>query len=264
MQNNGTLDLKIELSKYGLPESNIRLFNAPESPDLLDYLDLTKLKEQRKQEKLLPDGVAESQGRPLLFFVNESQLSIPPEEKEVEFVNLRRILACRGDRAFLARIYPGELQVIPIGLSNIKPNWKHYNADSNEAITFFSRLAQGYFDGEGEPNEVDFVFNEMFDLLKKGADQLAELIKPANVLSLLGRALFFRFLCDRNIVTEQDTKHIAPKANNLMDCFADSENLRDTSHWLDRTFNGDFLPLLDEDNCNFFAKIKNSPFVFST
>jgi len=262
MHFDGTLDLKTELPKYGLTESNIRLFDAPESPDLLDYLDLTKPRKERKQEELLPDGVAESQGRPLLFFVNESQLSIPPKEKEAEFGNLRRILACRGDRAYLARVRPGELWVIPVSLSDVMTNWKPYSADSSEAITFFSRLAQGHFDGEGEPGKADFVFKEMFDLLRKGADQLAELIKPVNVLSLLGRALFFRFLCDRNIVTEQDTKRIAPKANNLLDCFANSENLQATSQWLDRTFNGDFLPLYDEDNSDFFVKVTNSDSVF--
>jgi len=200
MQNSGTLDLKTELPKYGLPESNIRLFDAPESPDLLDYLDLTKPREQRKQKELLPDGVAESQGRPLLFFVNESRLSIPPKEKEAEFGKLRRILACRGDRAYLARVRPGELSVIPVSLSDITPEWKLYHASSSEAITFFSRLAQGHYEGKGKPDKADFVFKEMFGLLREGADRLAKLIGPTNVLSLLGRALFFRFLRDRNIV----------------------------------------------------------------
>ena len=254
MQYSGTLDLKTELPKYGLTESNIRLFDTPESPDLLDYLDLTK---RRQQKELSPDGVAESQGRPLLFFVNESQLSIPPEEKEAEFGNLSRILACRGDRAYLARVRPGELLVIPVSLSDITPEWKLYRASSGEAITFFSRLAQGYFDGEGEPGEADFVFREMLNLLNKGSDRLAELIEPVNVLSLLGRALFFRFLCDRKIVTEKDVTHIAPKASTLLDCFKNSENAHATNQWLDKTFNGDFLPLDDGGSRAFFDMIAN-------
>lgn len=259
MQYSGTLDLKTELPKYGLTESNIRLFDAPESPDLLDYLDLTKPQEQRKRKELLPDGVAESQGRPLLFFVNESRLSIPPKEKEAKFRQLRRILACRGDRTYLARVRPGELSVIPVSLSDITPEWKLYHASSGEAITFFSRLAQGQFDGEGEPDEADFVFKEMFNLLKEGADRLVDLIGPANVLSLLGRALFFRFLCDRNIITEQDKKRIALRASSLLSCFDNAENAYDTNQWLDRTFNGDFLPLEDGGSRAFFDNIaKNS------
>jgi len=48
----------------------------------------------------------------------------------------------------------------------------------------------------------------------------------------------------------------------LLDCFANSENLQATSQWLDRTFNGDFLPLYDEDNSDFFVKITNSDSIF--
>ncbi len=252
MLNEEILKLKDELQNYGLTSDSVRLFSAPLSPDLLDYLDLIEPRGSEEKRKLLPDGVAESQGHPLLFFVNESRLSLPPEEKERKFGDLRRILACRGDRAYLARIRPGELLVIPVSLSDKTPEWKIYRAKSSEALTFFSRLAQGHFDGEGEPEESDFVFKEMLSLLNQGADRLARLLGPANVLSLLGRALFFRFLCDRNIVTEQDTKCIAPNASDLLACFDNAENAYATSKWLDQTFNGDFLPLEDGGNRDFF------------
>ena len=263
MQYGGTLDLKTELPKYGLSESSIHLFNDPE-PELLNYLDLIKPREPEKQKWLFPDGVAESQGHPLLFFVNESRLlSLSPEEKETKFGHLRRILACRGDRAYLARVRPGELSVVPVSLSDRTPKWEIYRASSSEAMTFFSRLAQGRFDGKGEPGKVDFVFREMLNLLNQGADRLAELLGPANVLSLLGRALFFRFLYDRNIVTGQDTKRIAPKASSLLACFDNAENAHATSQWLDRTFNGDFLPLDDGGSRAFFDMMaKRSDLVF--
>ena len=257
MHTNETLKLRGELQNYGMNSSNIRLFSDPLSPELLDYLDLIETKKPDDQKGVLPDGVAESQGHPLLFFVNESQLSLSPEEKEDKFGHLRRILACRGDRAYLARVRPGELLVIPVSLSDITPEWKLYRASSGEAITFFSRLAQGYFDGEGEPGEADFVFREMLNLLNKGSDRLAELIEPVNVLSLLGRALFFRFLCDRKIVTEKDVTYIAPKASTLLDCFTNSENAHATNQWLDKTFNGDFLPLDDGGSRAFFDMIAN-------
>lgn len=263
MQFSKSLDLKNELQHYGLTESNIRLFTDPVSPELLDYLDLIETKKTDEHEGVLPDGVAESQGRPLLFFVNESRLLLSPEEKETEFSHLRHILACRGDRAYLARVRPGELSVIPVSLADRTPEWKLYRARSGEAMTFFSRLAQGHFDGEGEPSEADFVFKEMLSLLNQGADRLAQLLGPANVLSLLGRALFFRFLCDRNIVTERDTKRIAPKASNLLACFDNAENAHATSQWLDRTFNGDFLPLDDGGSRTFFDNMaKRSESVF--
>ncbi|MBU2536337.1 MAG: N-6 DNA methylase, partial [Chloroflexi bacterium] len=263
MHTNETLKLRGELQNYGMNSSSIRLFSDPPSPELLDYLDLIETKKPDDQKGVLPDGVAESQGRPLLFFVNESRLSLSPEEKEDKFGHLRRILACRGDRAYLARVRPGELSVIPVSLADRTPKWKLYHARSGDAMTFFSRLAQGQFDGEGEPDKADFVFSEMYNLLKEGADRLAELIEPANVLSLLGRALFFRFLCDRNIVTEQDTKRIAPQASSLMDCFSNAENAHATSQWLDQTFNGDFLPLDDGGSRTFFGMMaKSSDTVF--
>ncbi|MHB9027483.1 MAG: hypothetical protein ACYC9O_01810 [Candidatus Latescibacterota bacterium] len=67
-------NLKDELQKYGVTRRNIRLFGDSASPELLDYLDLVNPRGRDGSEKLLPDGVAESQGRPLLFFVNESRL----------------------------------------------------------------------------------------------------------------------------------------------------------------------------------------------
>ena len=247
MQSNGTLNLRNELQKYGLTENNIRLFDAPESPELLDYLDLTKL-----QKGLGPDGVAESQGRPLLFFVDESELFLSPEDKNNKFRDLRRILACRGDPVYLAKVRPGELEVMPVNLADITPQWQLYRSDSNDAITFYSRLALGHFDGKGEPDEANYVFKEMLNLLNRGADRLTDILGPKNVLSLIGRALFFRFLCDRNIITESDTKRIAPRANNLFDCFDNAENAHATSQWLDQTFNGDFLPLEDGGGRAFF------------
>lgn len=123
-----TLNLRDELQNYGLTASSIRLFSDPMSPGLLDYLDLIDQRGPDRPRRLLPDGVAESQGRPLLFFVDESRFSRSTKEREAGFGRLRRILACRGDRAYLARVYPGELLVMPVNLSDRTPEWKPYRA----------------------------------------------------------------------------------------------------------------------------------------
>jgi hypothetical protein len=208
----------------------------------------------------MPDGVAESQGRPLLFYVDESRLSLSPGEPDQKFGQLGRILACRGDRAYLARVRPGELLVTPVKLSDRTPEWKRYRAGTGEALTFFSRLALGHFDGEGKPDDADFVFKEMFSLLNQGADRLARILGKVNTLSLVGRALFFRFLRDRHIVTERDTKAIASKADDLLACFDNSANAYATCQWLDRTFNGDFLPLKDGGTRAFFDNMAGRVF----
>ncbi len=255
MPTSGTASLKDRLQEYGLASRSIRLFGDVVSPDLLDYLDLVEPRGPGGSQELLPDGVAENQGQPLLFFVDESRLSLVPAEQEAKFRQLRRILACRGNRAYLARVRPGELLVTPVSLEDRTPEWKLYRAGTGEALTLFSRLALGHFDGKGEPDDADFVFKQMFNLLDQGADRLAHILGRANVLSLVGRALFFRFLCDRHIVAERDTKRIAPQANEPLACFDNAENAHATSQWLDRTFNGDFLPLKDGGSRAFFDSI---------
>jgi len=245
------MNLKSELQNYGI--ANFRLFGDSAKPELLDYLDLV---EPRKSAELLPDGVAESQDKPLLFFVNESRLSQTPAEQDKKCDELRHKLACRGDRAFLARIRPGELAVVPVSLDDKTPEWVRYTPGTPEALTFFSRLAHGHYDGQGEPKEADYVFSAMFKLVWSVADRLAALnLKRTDVLSLMGRALFFRFLRDREVVREGDCQKIAPKAKSILDCFANAENAARTSAWLDKTFNGDLLPLTDDGSTSYFEGI---------
>jgi hypothetical protein len=254
------MNLTAELQKYGISSKSVRTF-ASAGPDLLDYLDLI---ESRQPDKPLPDGVAESQGRPLLFFVDESHLALTAGEQDNKLKKLRRALACRGERAYLARVLPGELKVVPVSLEDKMPDWKRYQAGSGDAQTFFSRLVLGQYDGRGEPPS-DHVFKEVFDLLKVGADRLARRIERSDVLSLVGRALFLRFLRDRQVITERDTKDIAPKAKSLGACFDTIEHAVSTCNWLSQTFNGDFLPLSDGGGHEFFreAAKKTKDEVFS-
>ena len=243
-----------QLRPYGITGLVHALTNSA-SPDLLEYLDLV---EPRRQHELLPDAVAESMGRPILFFVDESHPAAPYSEpdRQNDLNRLRRALACRGDRAYLARVLPGELQVVPVTLDEQAPDWQIYRAGSAEALTFFSRLVHGKYDGPGDPPQADFIFNSMFDLLKHGADQLAATLNRSDVLSLVGRALFFRFLRDRQIISEENTNAIAPSASTLRNCFDTAQSALASCQWLDRTFNGDFLPLTDDGSLRFFDDIE--------
>jgi len=257
MPSGGTINLRAEIQSYGIPGRSFRDLGGSASSDLLDYLDLLPRDDAPLHtDGLMPDGVAESQSHPLLFIVNESRLAQTPGEQELQLKTLRRKLACRGDRAYLARIRPGELAVVPVSLDDRTPDWVRYTPDTPEALTFFSRLAQGQYDGKGEPKEADYVFSAMFKLISSVADRLAELnLKRADVLSLMGRALFFRFLRDRRVVRESDSQRIAPKAVTLLDCFANAENAANTSAWLDKTFNGDLLPLTDDGSRGYFEGV---------
>ena len=254
----GSLNLKEAVQSYGISSRSLLDLGGAASSELLDYLDLLKRAEggESSADNLLPDGVAESQGRPLIFIVNESRLARTPQEQNQQLSTLRRKLACRGDRAYLARIRPGELAVVPVSLEDRTPEWAIYTPGTPEALTFFTRLAHGQYDGQGEPKEADYVFSAMFKLVWSVADRLAALhLKRTDVLSLMGRALFFRFLRDRQVVREIDCQAIAPNAASILECFANAENSARTSAWLDKTFNGDLLPLTDDGSISYFKEI---------
>lgn len=263
----GTLNVREAIQSYGVSSRSFLDLGGAASSGLLDYLDLLQRDDTGLQgeESLLPDGVAESQGRPLLFIVNESRLAQTPNQQDQQLNTLRRKLACRGDRAYLARISPGELAVVPVSLDDRTPAWQLYQPNTPEALTFFSRLAHGRYDGEGEPKEADSVFSAMFKLVWSVADRLATLnLKRTDVLSLMGRALFFRFLRDREVVREDDCQKIAPKAKSIVECFANAENAARTSTWLDKTFNGDLLPLTDNGSKKYFESINQRTFIHLT
>src|SRR5271165_3844086 len=116
MPDGGTLNLRAEVESYGVSGRCFHDLTGKASPELVDYLDLFRRENGSRTQAngLLPDGVAESQGRPLLFIVNESRLALAPNEQEQQLNDLRCKLACRGNRAYLARIRPGELAVVPV------------------------------------------------------------------------------------------------------------------------------------------------------
>ncbi|OJV11830.1 MAG: hypothetical protein BGO12_08390 [Verrucomicrobia bacterium 61-8] len=247
-----------ELEHYGIKgrSSAVRWFHGDASPELIDYLDLVAPAASRSGNLPMLDGVAENQDRPLLFFINEGRLASSSDQQAKQLADMRRTLACRGDRAYLAVIRPGSLSVIPVSLTDKTQQWKLFQAGTGEALTFFSRLALGRCEEVPTGPDVEFLFQEMFRLVEATATRLEQLkVKRSDVLSLVGRALFFRFLTDRSIATDGDLKKIAPNSDSLLHCFDNAENAAATSQWLDKTFNGDFLPLTDEGNFGFFESL---------
>jgi hypothetical protein len=170
---------------------------------------------------------------------------------------LRRTLGSRGERAYLAILEPGQLSVIPVALSRELPKLDVFRAGTSEAITFFSRLSLNEYRCGGEPTSPDFVYDEMFTLLQNAADELTGNygMDKEDVLSLVGRALFFRFLCDRQIVKAVSLRSIASDASTLTKCFDTPNSAASTCAWLDITFNGDFLPLTEKGSIRFFEAL---------
>lgn len=213
------------------------------TPRHLDYLDLLKVS-GRGRPKI--DAVAEFQSRPLLYIMSNDRIRDLNHEKRLD---LQCLLANRGERAFLGILSPGELNVYPINLDRSvlaeRPG-ATIKQESSEAPLFFQSVVNGVFNLEGQPEAPDYVFKTIFDLMTISSKELIKQYShPLDVLSFLGRALFFRFLCDRGIVRRNELHTVCPGAKSPGDCFHDVKNSVSTCQWLDQTFNGDLLPLSD-------------------
>ena len=218
----------------------VQLDGEPTS-EHLDYLDLLKVS---GNGNLKVDAVAEFQSRPLLYIVSANQLRNADNEKIIE---LQRMLANRGERAYLGILSPGELNVYPINLDRsilTHGDKKTIRQDEPEAPLFFQSVVNGLLDLNGQPESPDYVYKEIHELLSRSSKILIDTynLNPLDVLSFLGRALFFRFLWDRKIIQRNELDTICPQAKSYGDCFSNVVNSIATCRWLDETFNGDLLP----------------------
>lgn len=227
--------------------------NQKHSPDHVPYLDLLSDQVQAEVSRL-PDAVAEFQGKPVMYLLDAEAGEPGPSER----VSLQQRLANRGDHAVLAIVRPGELALYPLNLDrktlNEKGIGQTIRVSDPRAPFLFDQIATGSLtELEGQPKAPDPVFEEIKTLLDKAVDELViqKGLDGLAVLSMTGRALFFRFLVDRQIVTDDLIKDICPDAKgDSKDCrlrrvFSTAERAAQTSTWLDITFNGDLLPLID-------------------
>lgn len=237
------------LADYGCTDF-VRLDEKLSTPAQLDYLDLLPT---RSNQTPTLTAVAEHQGTALLYLVDAcGELEI----NSASLAAVRRQLANRSDPAWLGVVRAGSLEVYPIGF--------HETADTRPVTTieersktapfFFQSLVHGTLDENSKLRGTDYVYRKIFDLLTQTTNQFVPRdgkgqIDAIEVLSMAGRALFFRFLIDRDIVRGNElsgTDGICPAAAELKDAFSTAEKAAQTSAWLDATFNGDFLPLVDE------------------
>ena len=252
-----SIGVPAELLACGVPRDSVRLFRSEPGPELISYLDLCPGR-GATQGTARPDGVAESRARPLLYFVTSNRLSSDSRTKDVELGRLRRALGSRGERAFLAVIEPGLVRVIPVSLDSRKDQWREFRRDAPGVQSLFARMSLGEYEADGVPPQADYVYEAMFKLLTEVANSIVGAktgIGREDVLSLVGRALFLRFLSDRGIVTADALADIAPGAKRLDECFADPTKAAHTCRWLDSTFNGDCLPLSDSGSSAWFKRV---------
>ena len=236
-------DLQRHAEAFGCPE--LIALHGPQTEAHLDYLDLTG---SRTKAQLLPHAVAEFQGHPLLYLLDDLKRELEASSADQHAHDLGQLLANRSEHAVLGVVRPGELTLYPVNLDRAvlddAPSVT-ISGDTPDAPFFFQSLASGSFSLYGQPQAPDYVFDEIHSLLISADEDLAAAMRPLDILSVMGRALFFRFLSDRRIVLRRELSEICPPAKDLKDVFSDAERAAATCCWLDETFNGDFLPLVD-------------------
>lgn len=222
-----------------VPESIVRL-DQTVTHRHVRYVDLL----HQGSDSLLPDMVVESGGQPFAYVVRKDRLSDQPHQIASPLALLTRVLACRSDARYLCVVAHGTLDVYPLGIfrgtptvltaEGKRPTWRELLSSAAPLQSGASRSKDLWLE------------TLLFSLLveaAKGIHGAAPQLSIQQVLALVGRSLFFRFLVDRGIVGEGDLDQISSEAKCLEELFGTAPALIDTCRWLDKTFNGDLLSL---------------------
>ena len=105
------LNLTEQTRAYGCPEL-VDLAGVPTASHI-EYLDLLP---GRSTAALLPEAVAELQGRPVMYLVAD-EVAQDARRRDADAVRkLQQLLANRSEEACLGIVRPGQLDVYPINL----------------------------------------------------------------------------------------------------------------------------------------------------
>lgn len=233
------------LQEFGAPSESCVDLHDDQDARRLRYTDLV-----RDRRTPLVDFVVEQQSQALLYVVDDTHL----RHKTLPIRELQRILAMRGESAWLGVLKPGRLDIYATDLQpadDTLPVW--FSRDSHEALSILPRLAQGE---NLAPPATLRLRDVLLDLMTDAGEALRGLgVSTHEAIALTGRALFLRYLIGRNIVRPKHLPSIAPSASSLKTCMDTSVALSETNHWLDNTFNGDLLALPATDYVDYFHQL---------
>lgn len=229
-------DISASLAEFGADPSALLMLDD-ESPELLPYATLMTARRNGDAKLDAVEAVYEWQEAPLAFLVDANSV-----RSDEELQRIRRLLAMRGDAPYLGVVAPGSLRVYRIALDEkslpqAQVRWKNGEGASR---TVFPRLANGR--PKAAINTQSWISDVVLRLLNDSMTRLIELeASHEDAISLVGRALFTRFLGDRDLLPGSMSQ---PRiAAQLFDTHDLAES---TSEWLDQTFNGDLLPLSED------------------
>lgn len=220
----------------GDPASFLSFDDQGDQLHLLPYATLTSVRGAGTLSALI--GVYEWQNGPLFMLVDGEALGSDPNE----LLRLRRLVAMRGDAPYLAVSRMGSLTFHNVGLDNaLFDNTNALGddiADVGMVIPFLVNARPGF------ASRQVWISDVILKLLTKALDGLVKIgIEDGDAISLVGRALFTRFLGDRGLLPDEA---IALGETGIRSLFNSCDSASNISNWLDKTFNGDFLPLSED------------------
>lgn len=227
------MSLLTTLAGFGADSASLRLFDG-DTPELLPYATLVNARAQSHSDLTAVDGVYEWQDAPLMYVIDGERVRPSADQ----LARIRRLLAMRGDTPYLGVIVPGRLTVYRIALDDRPPDQARVDTQLPEGQQF-ATLAHLANNRPGI-TRTTWISQVVLKLLSNSIDSLREEcnIGGNEAISLVGRALFTRFLADRQILPAIHKDEADPS-----EWFDDATRAKNTSLWLDQTFNGDFLPL---------------------
>jgi hypothetical protein len=226
-------DWLANLEPFGADRQALHLLDT-DAPELLPYATLTNARREGGSVLDAVGAVYEWQDAPLIFLVDADRIA-----DKGEIHQLRRLLAMRGDAPYLGILAPGRLDVYAIALDSKTPNQARVPLDSSSGPNrdLFPHLANRR--PRAARTRQGWISNVVLNLLTDAINQLIGMdVEHGDAISLVGRALFARFLGDRDLLPEDMA---TPETAATL--FADPEKAKETNAWLDKTFNGDLLPL---------------------
>ena len=226
-------DIRASLAEFGADPSSLRLLDD-EGPELLPYAILMAARRDGHAPLGIVEAVYEWQGAPLVFLIDADSL-----ESDGQLQRIRRLLAMRGDAPYLGVVAPGSLRVYHLALDrkSLQRARLDWEEGDDSSTTVFARL------GNERPQAAitnrGGISNVVLRLLSASTTTLIKFdVSHDDAISLVGRALFTRFLGDRNLLPEGMSEPTT--AAGLFDA---PEVARKTSDWLNAKFNGNLLPL---------------------
>ena len=230
-------DIAASLTAFGADPAAIRLLDR-DGPELLPYATLLTARRNGSTSLRTVEAVYEWQGAPLIFLIHADSL-----ESDSQLHRVRRLLAMRGDAPYLGVVAPGRLDVYRIALDKKSPAQARICREQSDRSGIAALPRLGNIRPQAAISQRNWISNVVLNLLTGSTTKLIDLggVSDEDAISLVGRALFARFLADRDLLPKNISDAVT-----VASLFDTPEVAERTSKWLDTTFNGDLLPLTAE------------------